>query len=108
MHAMFELVSAIQSDKRSKGAALNLGEFGKKLPFRFDLISIDYDFFNHYLLDPLSQDQLIGLKAGDMIFVSLASGKKATLISEDERMIKVARSVGVRAVTTDEYLETGG
>jgi len=103
-HAYFELVSAAACHKRVDGKPLTLGSFKKMLPFGWFVVAIDLAFVNEYLITPAAAGILIDLKGGDMIFVALALRHQLTLITEDVKMMRVARQVGVPAMRITEYL----
>jgi predicted nucleic acid-binding protein len=103
MNACFEITSGICCEKRTQGKTPKLGEL-EDLPCKQKLIPIDTDFLRDYFFDPLGRGQLIDLKGGDMILVAMALRHGATLITEDKKMGKVARDLGVRVQSIAEYL----
>ena len=107
MNAFFEIVSAVSCDKRTSGAPPKTGEL-EELPCQQQLIPIDADFLRDYFFDPLNRGQLIDLKGGDMVFVAVALRHDATLITEDVKMGRVARKLGVRVQSITECLAVPG
>ena len=105
-HAYFELASAVACQKRVHGKPLTLGVFKRMLPFEWFVVSINLAFVNEYLISPLADGVFIDLKGGDMIFVALAHRYGLRLITEDSKMLSVARQIGFTAMRISDYLST--
>lgn len=97
MHAMFEIASALQSEFRTVGRS---GFQISQGVIYTDPVPIDWDFIDRYF-----EADLPYLRAGDLIFVAMAKRDQALLITEDDDLYKVAKSVGVAVYRTKEFLE---
>jgi predicted nucleic acid-binding protein len=103
-HALLEMTSAIMCEKKRLGVPVKGLKVDQALPCQLHMIYIDKTFVNDYFLEPLSRGQFIDTAGGDMVFVAVARKHAVPLITEDVKMAKVARAVGVNALTIAEYL----
>ncbi|RJG00805.1 type II toxin-antitoxin system VapC family toxin [Noviherbaspirillum sedimenti] len=84
-------------DKKFSGVSIN-GQW----QFPVELIHIDAEFINKY-----GNVEIPYAKAGDHIYVVVAYVNGYTLVTTDNGMAKVARSIGVTVLTPAEYLASG-
>jgi predicted nucleic acid-binding protein len=99
MHRMFELTCAIRNEGMSSPIKIQR-TITEDAPLHFEAINIDEGFFSKYF-DP----DIPYLKAGDLIFVSLAKGDGANLITEDNNQYKVAKAAGVKVYRIKEFID---
>jgi predicted nucleic acid-binding protein len=107
MHMFFELLSAVMCEKRTHGAPPKTGEF-EGLPCRQQSIPIDNDFLRDYLFEPMSKGEFIDLGAGDMIIVAVARKHRVPLITEDKKMARISKELGVDVCSIQEYMTRYG
>lgn len=108
-HAWFEIVSALLAEHHRKGAPQTfVGRRSNLLPFNNVIVAIDEAFVTTLLIEPLLDGVLIDVAGGDMIFAALALKHGMTLISEDEKLLKRAKKVGVSAVDVETYMRQRG
>jgi predicted nucleic acid-binding protein len=105
MHAFFEILTAVSSEARKRGGSVKVGELGETFPFPQHYIPIDNDFLRQYVFDPLPPPEVLNVDAGDMIFLAVARKRQCPLITEDQKFVKRAVAVGVRALGVAEYLQ---
>jgi predicted nucleic acid-binding protein len=98
MHAFFELAAAMKTEKVAGRLTISKA-FTDSAPFPLTFVPIDEHFFTHYF-----DETLPPIKAGDLIFLALAKGSGAALISEDQQLLQAAKECGVVAYSIDEYL----
>ncbi|QSE97222.1 type II toxin-antitoxin system VapC family toxin [Fulvivirga lutea] len=101
MHAHFEIISAARMEKNQVGQPLELMEsFDADSSINLKPIPIDTEFVNSYF-----PQQLIELKAGDMIFVGIALKEKCPLITEDNQMYREAQKLQIDVNKVGEFIE---
>lgn len=106
-HFYFEFISATLCEHRVRQAPLalkNNKDISRVFPFETCIVSIDIKFVNESFLTLLTAKKFIDLKGGDMIYVTLALSQQITLISEDKKMLDVARKLGTKAMCIEEFL----
>jgi predicted nucleic acid-binding protein len=104
MHAFFELTSAIMCEKRTHGGSLvnSAAEvLNENRQLKMVPVPIDLAFVNKY-----ATGEAPDLRSGDMIFVVLAKVDGLDLITEDDKMLKEAKRLGVSAYRIAEYLSS--
>lgn len=104
LSALFEVQSALRQEGRevtwNQEDAIQPGPGVTRTPLPLALVSVDMDFFN-YFFDPA----LPNVRAGDLIFLSMAAKYSAPLITEDNDLHKEATAAGLQTFRIDEYLE---
>jgi predicted nucleic acid-binding protein len=105
-HSFFELISVALSEKHRRGTPLSLSSFGKDLSVPIEMVAIDLPFIQSYLIEPAGSGIIIEGGGADAIFISIALKRGLPLISEDDKMLKRARAVGVSGHTIHEFLRT--
>ena len=105
MHGFFEITSAIMCEKRLSGGKGLKGNdsISENAPIRFIHIPIDLEFVTKYAIGEVPD-----LKSGDMIFVAFARAEGLDLVTQDDKMYKEARRLGVAVYRPDEYLQRLG
>ena len=99
MHGFFELTCALKNEGMTSPIRVQRS-ITEEAPLQIQPISIDQAFFNKYF-DPT----IPYLKAGDLIFVTLAKGDNSILITEDNNQYKVAKLAGVEVYRVKEFLD---
>lgn len=99
-HALFELSCAMKDERRSPSFQEYEG-ITENNPLLVDPIPVDENFFSTYF-----NPKLPYLKAGDLLFVALARGENAILITEDKNQFKAAIDIGIEAYKLEEFLES--
>lgn len=102
MTAMFELAAAMKEEGLAGRLKVSGTNFTPEAPLTLTTIDIDQAFFTRYY-----DAALPPIKAGDLIFLALAKGTGAALITEDQQLLRIARECGIIAYTIKEYLESG-
>lgn len=101
MHAFFELQHALKSELRA-GGKLAKSVLTESRPLSFTPVAIDEAFVRTYLV--ALPDSFPPVRAGDLIFLALALGRKATLLTEDKELYGHAKAAGVDVCSIDEWL----
>jgi predicted nucleic acid-binding protein len=103
-HAAFEFLATVRRQVLFEGAiqSSQAGVADQSLVVAVHAVPINSAFSNHYTTTGLPQ-----LKAGDLLFLALARGDGATLITEDIDLHKKAVATGVRCFKIRQYLENG-
>ena len=98
-HALFE-ISARVKNKRINGLQVVFNSnISKDRPLAMDAISIDQKFIDTYLNHDLPY-----VKGNDLIFLALAKGEEAILITEDTNQYKAAQKAKIEVYTENEFL----
>ena len=102
-HAMFEFAATIRRCIRLEGArhAPHAANDDSSTDLLVHAVPINREFVDHYSLADLPH-----LKGGDLIFLALARGDAAVLITEDTKLLERATQVGVRCFNMMGYLES--
>ena len=99
--ATFELLCAV----RRKNAPTNPnkeGQYFESVPLKGTDIFINRAFLVEYMHPDLPYS---GLKSGDLLIFAVAKKHGIPLITEDEKLLKVAKGVGL-GYTVQEFLDT--
>ena len=103
-HAAFEFLATVRRSVLLDGAtqASHSGMADHSLVVAVHTVPINSAFTDHYTTTGLPH-----LKAGDLIFLALARGDGATLITEDNDLHNKAPLAGVRCFKMRQYIESG-
>ncbi|MGD9642637.1 MAG: type II toxin-antitoxin system VapC family toxin [Elusimicrobiales bacterium] len=99
-HGWFEVQCALQhlTDEHRFVPPVILGE----MSYTIELIHIDNNFIERYKLEKIPY-----IKAGDHIFIAVAKKNNYPLITNDRKMIEVAKRCGIRVFTPGEFVRSG-
>ena len=96
MFAIFEINHATRQEQRlSRGKLVTGADTGG---FSVDFVPVDEAFVKKYFDVNLPE-----MRAGDLLFASLAKGEGLPLITEDLEFAKIAKTAGIRVLSTSEY-----
>ena len=101
MHAYFEIGAAIQNEALISSPSLlrPSSDITIDAPLRVDPIPIDMEFMKKYF-----HIKLPYIKAGDLIFLAMAKGEDAMLITEDDEQYEKAKAAGIKTYRISEFL----
>ena len=94
--SLFETLVGMRNEQNSSTKKL---QFGFKIPFYFDIINIDSDFFSKYYNKSLPY-----MKTLDMLYLSIAHKDGLVLITQDKELYKKGLSVGVEVYKTEQFI----
>lgn len=100
MHAVLELKSAIDDERRTAGMGeLDQDIFTEGAPLAVTQVAIDKKFLHEYydLAAPF-------MRAGDLPYVLIAKKHGYVLVTEDRAQYQAAKTFGIGVYTIEEYL----
>ncbi|MBI4449178.1 hypothetical protein HY641_04085 [Candidatus Woesearchaeota archaeon] len=105
IYALFEITAAARQEKiravSQKKSLKGNQALTEGSPLVIDYVPMDMGFFNKYF-DP----SIPYLKAGDLVFVAMARGDDAILVTEDNNQYKAAKASGVKVYRIKEFIDT--
>lgn len=99
MHAMFEISCAFRNIKMT-GPFEESKKITETNPILLDTIAIDDAFFSKYFDTTIPY-----IKAGDFIFIALAKGDNAILITEDNKQFDAAKEAGINVYRIESFID---